>query len=220
MQMCHQRGNIPEFLASIKTSYTKKKHWPDFPVDWKLSSVISGFTILVPTSVLLVLEQLPPFDLPKAIFHLQILSSSPVLESLSEWSRNFAPLHLCITERWISALGLLHSCVWTKLPQSQRGWLNLILILYSSQQITNYQGEYIKDTVAFLVPGNDIYFFSIDISQRLSVFMGFSCKYPFVNKLYWKSYIFAYFFLSKKISYCAYTVTCALENSSLDISLI
>lgn len=159
MQMCHQRGNIPEFLASIKTSYTKKKHWPDFPVDWKLSSVISGFTILVPTSVLLVLEQLPPFDLPKAIFHLQILSSSPVLESLSEWSRNFAPLHLCITERWISALGLLHSCVWTKLPQSQRGWLNLILILYSSQQITNYQGEYIKDTVAFLVPGNYIFFF-------------------------------------------------------------
>lgn len=95
MQMWHQRGNFLEFLESTKTSYTKKNHWPYFPVDWKLSSVISGFTILVPTSILLVLEQLPLFDLPKAIFHLQILSSSPVLESLSEWTRNFAPLHLC-----------------------------------------------------------------------------------------------------------------------------
>lgn len=161
MQMWHQRGNILEFLASTKTSYTKKIHWPYFPVDWKLSFVISGFAILVPTFILLVLEQLPLFDLPKAIFHLQILSSSPVLESLSEWSRNFAPLHLYITERWISALGLLHSGVWIKLHQSQRGWLNLVLILtlYSSQWITNYQGEYIKDTMAFLVPGNDMYFF-------------------------------------------------------------
>lgn len=108
----------------------------------------------------------------------------------------FVPLHLYITDQWalqssLSVSGLLHSCSWVKLPQGQRGRLNLILILLSSQQITNYQGEYIQHTMAFLVPGNYIFFFSVgNISQRLSVFMGFSCKYSFVNILFWDKLCF------------------------------